>query len=185
MLVIPKGQPAHVAVRSGLKFFCFACHQLIAAASASSDIAAVTDLVNTPAGGGNTALHMAAANGHVAICACLLEAGALTDTKNTAGNTPLHWAALNGHLDVCSLILERGASAFETNEAGQLALDLAISNGHGEVTEAIKVKILQAHDGNLQACRGTVQAVSAPLTFVLVILVVWCSGCGGEQGRGQ
>lgn len=139
----------------------------------------MTDLVNTPAGGGNTALHMAAANGHVAICACLLEAGALTDTKNTAGNTPLHWAALNGHLDVCSLLLERGASAFETNEAGQLALDLSISNGHGEVTEAIKVKIL-----HLQACGRTIRAISAPLTFVRR-LVVWCEGCGGEQGRGQ
>jgi ankyrin repeat protein len=101
--------------------------QLIATAAASSDIAAVVDLVNTPASSGNTALHMAAANGHVEICACLLEAGAATDTKNGSGNTPLHWAALNGHLAAVSLLLERGA------DCGSKCRQLAQRQGHTAV----------------------------------------------------
>jgi hypothetical protein len=47
---------------------------------------------------GNTALHRAAANGHVAAIAALAAAGARL-TRNGAGSTALHWAALNGQAD--------------------------------------------------------------------------------------
>eukprot|EP00965_Chrysotila_dentata_P072812 2406564-Pleurochrysis_carterae.AAC.1 len=42
-------------------------------------------------GGGNTPLHRAGANGHVALIEALAAAGA-TQTQNDAGNLPLHWA---------------------------------------------------------------------------------------------
>ena len=45
---------------------------------------------------GNTALHMASANGHVACMELLLKSGAAAGTANRAGNTPLHWAVENG-----------------------------------------------------------------------------------------
>lgn len=105
---------------------------LAAAASAAT-------LVNKPAANGSTALHMAAANGHVAICECLLEAGAATGTKNGSASTALHWAAMNGHTGVVSLLLERGASAFETNDLGQLAMDCAIAAGWDEVATVIRL----------------------------------------------
>jgi ankyrin repeat protein len=67
-----------------------------------------------PQDGGNTALHMAAANGHVEIIELLLLAAARgpdNSSENTpslrwhlipnaAGNTALHWAAANGQTDV-------------------------------------------------------------------------------------
>lgn len=45
---------------------------------------------------GNTALHMACANGEGECCAALLASGADPASRNNAGNTPLHWAAENG-----------------------------------------------------------------------------------------
>ena len=43
--------------------------------------------------GGNTALHMACANGHEAIVAALLDQGAEPSATNDCGNTPAHYAA--------------------------------------------------------------------------------------------
>ncbi|KAF9443993.1 ankyrin [Macrolepiota fuliginosa MF-IS2] len=49
---------------------------------------------------GNTALHMAAGNGHEDVLDYLLPITppSLLSTQNNSGSTPLHWAALNSHL---------------------------------------------------------------------------------------
>lgn len=64
---------------------------------------------------GNTALHMAAANGHGHVCSWILglldtpssssERYCLLSRKNAHGNTPLHWATINGHQHIVSLFV--------------------------------------------------------------------------------
>ena len=49
---------------------------------------------------GNTALHLAAANGLIPAVTFLLEKGANVNLQNSSKNTPLHWACLCGQLEV-------------------------------------------------------------------------------------
>eukprot|EP00124_Ichthyophonus_hoferi_P003236 Ihof_evm9s269 gene=Ihof_evmTU9s269 len=63
-------------------------------------------------GNGNTALHMAAANGHLNVVQLLLPkcSQADLDAGNEAKSTPLHWAALNGHKEIVMLLCDAGAN---------------------------------------------------------------------------
>jgi ankyrin repeat protein len=62
---------------------------------------------------GNTALHMASANGHREVVEFILMAVAddvaFINKVNEKGNTALHWACLNGHSEVADLLLRHGA----------------------------------------------------------------------------
>lgn len=49
---------------------------------------------------GNTALHLASANGQAEVVAFLLATGASVNAQNKSLNTPLHWAALTGQTKV-------------------------------------------------------------------------------------
>ena len=55
--------------------------------------------------GGNTALHKASANGHVAIVKLLAAAGA-AHKPNASGNYPLHWAVQQGQYEATRALLE-------------------------------------------------------------------------------
>jgi predicted nicotinamide N-methyase len=55
--------------------------------------------------GGNTALHKASANGHVAIVKLLAAAGA-AHKPNASGNYPLHWAVQQGQYEATKALLE-------------------------------------------------------------------------------
>lgn len=59
---------------------------------------------------GNSALHWAAAYGHVDAARWLLGAGADVLGRNLGGSTPLHSAAAHARADVCQLLLDSGAS---------------------------------------------------------------------------
>ena len=91
-------------------------------------------------GGGNTALHLASANGHAGVVSLLLERGARY-TANASGNTPLHWAALNGHAAVVEALLSRlGAEVLDVlakNAFGKSALTDAINSGHEDLARVI------------------------------------------------
>ncbi|WFD30532.1 ankyrin repeat-containing protein [Malassezia sp. CBS 17886] len=71
-------------------------------AAARAALAAVSDT-------GNSALHLACANGHSEIVEMLLRAADLRALlrRNSAGNTPLHWAAFNGHVDIVEALIAR------------------------------------------------------------------------------
>ncbi|EGB11721.1 hypothetical protein AURANDRAFT_36302 [Aureococcus anophagefferens] len=84
--------------------------------------------------GGNTALHMACANGHEAIVAALLDRGAEPSATNDCGNTPAHYAAQQRHAPCLRLIVAReGADVLRQNEFGRSALTDAIASGDGAV----------------------------------------------------
>ena len=55
---------------------------------------------------GNTALHMASANGFEEIASHLISQGADINLVNKNGNTPLHWACVNGKLSVVKLLCQ-------------------------------------------------------------------------------
>ena len=55
----------------------------------------------------------AAAEGHAAVVAALLEAGADVHAKLESGFTPVFFAAREGHIDVVRTLLEAGADVNE------------------------------------------------------------------------
>lgn len=88
----------------------------------------------------STPVHMAAANGHLAVVEYLLsllpqdEAEALANAKNDLGNTPLHWAAFSGHLAVVQLLVEKyKVDVFAKNTSNHDAIFEAEANCQEEV----------------------------------------------------
>lgn len=119
---------------------------------AQSSAQAVASIVDE---NGNTLLHMAAANGHLHVAACLLStispAGlpAYVRARNNAGNTALHWAALNNHAEMVTELLKVGAEVGAENEAGHTAIYEAEQRGHEDVVRELVMQMeLQQHDSH-------------------------------------
>lgn len=84
-----------------------------------------------------SALHRAAAGGHLPAIQLLAAWGAEVDARDSLGLTPLHHAARGGHTEVASHLLDRGA---QVNAAGWLhktPLHLAMDHGHGPTAELL------------------------------------------------
>ena len=60
---------------------------------------------------GETALHLAADNGHVDVAKVLIQNGANPNSVDVDNETPLHRAAQCGSFDVVSVLIENGADA--------------------------------------------------------------------------
>lgn len=103
-------------------------------------------LVETKDEQGRTALHMAAANGHLAIAKLLLAHHARKDVANNEGNTPLHYAAMSNQVAVAALLLENGWSVDAHNRYGKTPLQ-EIANKNFEEMELILMK----HDEKLDS----------------------------------
>ncbi|ORX78665.1 ankyrin, partial [Anaeromyces robustus] len=90
---------------------------------------------------GSTALHMAAANGHIDIIKYLIDDCNLSkkelEIKNDEGNTPLHWAALNGYLEAVKLLMTSGASGNIKNNADKEPGYYAELKGHQDIVNYI------------------------------------------------
>jgi ankyrin repeat protein len=69
-----------------------------------------------------TALHFAAAYGHVGICSALLEAGANVNAADEDGETPLHNASQRNRGEVVVFLLDRGAEIEARNAYGRTPL---------------------------------------------------------------
>lgn len=101
------------------------------------DEGALCQVINKPADGGITALHMAALNGHVESVQLLLDLGAsfseVTEEDGTtidligAGSTALHYAACGGNAQCCQIIIAKGASLTTENANGWTPLMVARS----------------------------------------------------------
>lgn len=68
--------------------------------------------INAQPDHGGTALHHAAAYGHVEVIKLLLSLGADIDIQAPNGSTPLHWAAGNGQTEAVRLLLEKEANPY-------------------------------------------------------------------------
>jgi hypothetical protein len=113
---------------------------------------------------GNTAMHMAAANGHVCVVELLLSAESLwfssspsvpeesnpskqllIQRTNASGNTPLHWAAANGKNRVCDLFLRTYPNdivdVLQKNAAGRSILTEGFASQDEET-----IRLLLEHD---------------------------------------
>ncbi|KAL8037255.1 hypothetical protein ABFX02_11G028300 [Erythranthe guttata] len=101
------------------------------------DERALHAIINRPADGGITAIHMAALNGHVETVHLLLDLGASVSKTTVqdgatidligAGSTPLHYAACGGNAQCCQLLIARGASLSKENANGWTPLMVARS----------------------------------------------------------
>lgn len=92
---------------------------------------------------GNTALHMACANGHLNIVELLLLRDSeltLHLVQNASGNTPLHWAASNGKIKVVKRLLQLpGVDVLLKNKAGRSIL----TEGFSSNVEAVIAALLE------------------------------------------
>lgn len=69
-------------------------------------------------------------NGHAAVCASLLHAGAVVNAQtDPQGYSPLHSAAFAGHLDAIRVLLAHGADRGLTNYRGERPADTARRQG--------------------------------------------------------
>ncbi|KAF8396250.1 hypothetical protein HHK36_017865 [Tetracentron sinense] len=92
---------------------------------------------------GRTALHMAAANGHLAIVEYLISNGVDLNALNVEKNTPLHWACLNGHIEVVKKLILAGANVTILNSYERTPMDEAVSRGKMEFVDAINEAVAQ------------------------------------------
>lgn len=90
---------------------------------------------------GFTALHVAAAKGHVRIARLLLQYGANVSAAAQGGIRPLHEACENSHVEVIRLLLAYGADPLLGTYAGQTP---------EELTEGTATKFLRLHIADVQ-----------------------------------
>jgi len=98
-------------------------------------LAAQPDLVAQTDSRGRTPLHVAAAHGHLEVCAVLAEAGADVNVADEDGETPLHSAIRRNRLAVARFLLERGADTEGRNVRGRTPL-LLVARETGNIEMA-------------------------------------------------
>ncbi|GAB3041194.1 ankyrin repeat domain-containing protein [Natronobiforma cellulositropha] len=94
-------------------------------AAADDDELAVRDEVDC------SLLHLAAANGQVAVAEALLERGVDPDLADESGQTALHYAAAHGETEVTALLLAYGGDTAIADEHGNGPLWTAVFNARG------------------------------------------------------
>ncbi|KAF8275984.1 hypothetical protein TcYC6_0014530 [Trypanosoma cruzi] len=118
-------------------------------------LSATPSLIGAKDEQGRTAVHLAAANGHIGILEMLMEFGPSPDVPNHEGNTALHFAALNNQLEAARRLLEWGWHASARNVFGKKPIQLI----YGKKYEAMETLLL-GYDDEIESCtRGTVSLV--------------------------
>jgi len=90
---------------------------------------------------GQSALHLASANGNVAIINVLMQARVPVNVQDNNGCTALHYAVEHGHEDAVCLLLNNFASTSLQDKLGRRAFDVGGRHGNIErVQIALKLK---------------------------------------------
>ncbi|KAG5499796.1 hypothetical protein GH5_03931 [Leishmania sp. Ghana 2012 LV757] len=82
---------------------------------------------------GRTAVHMAAANGHMPILEMLFQFNPQPNVPNDEGNTALHFAALNNRVAAAEALLAHGWRPSAQNVMGKTALQLIYEKQYNEM----------------------------------------------------
>uniref|UniRef100_A0A8C8SU28 Ankyrin repeat protein n=1 Tax=Pelusios castaneus TaxID=367368 RepID=A0A8C8SU28_9SAUR len=93
--------------------------------------------INAVNSSNETLLHIAAANGHVAIIEYLINKGAKLEVKDKKGRTPLHRAAEKGQDDAVKVLLQAGAYIYGLDKDAKTPLHLAVQNHHTHILKRI------------------------------------------------
>lgn len=130
-------------------------------------------IINRPADGGITALHMSALNGHIESVQLLLDLGASVSKVTVqdgatidligAGSTALHYAACGGNAQCCQILISRGSSLNAENANGWTPLMVARS-WHRDWLEEI---LTSEQEGQLQIIPSPY--ISLPLMSIMKI----------------
>ena len=101
--------------------------------------------------GGNTALHLASANGFIDVVKYLVnELHCDIDPKNKSLSTPLSWAAFNGQKSVVEFLLEKGADFNLKNINGKKPSELAYDSGFYDVSDILLNKENEFYKGSIK-----------------------------------
>ena len=94
-------------------------------------------IINDEDESGNSALHLAALNGHPKIIDILIDYGASVDPRNSVLWTPLDCAAAKGNVESVLKLLERDSPIDPIDLAYTTPLHLASREGHEAVVKAL------------------------------------------------
>lgn len=94
-------------------------------------------IINDEDESGNTALHLAALNGHPKIIGLLIDNGASVDPRNSLLWTPLDCAAAKGFDKCATILIERDAPVDPMDLANVTPLHLSSAEGHVEVVKVL------------------------------------------------
>ena len=83
----------------------------------------------------NTALHIAALEGHLEICELLLDELANVEASGCDGQKPLHCAAQRDSVDICQLLVRAGADVEGKDKHNKTPLHVAVECGSLEVCQ--------------------------------------------------
>ena len=99
-----------------------------------------------------TALHKAAAKGHVRVIELLLQKGANTEaqTRRTM-DTPLHMACSGGHTNAARALVACGADLNAVNKMGWTPLHVALTKRHTKLSDAL---VQMGADANRESSAG-------------------------------
>lgn len=86
---------------------------------------------------GDTALHLAAWQGHRAVVTLLLDRGAAVDAPGDGGRTPLHYAVREGQAKVAKVLLDAGADPYRRDADGTSAWYAAALAADDDVIRAL------------------------------------------------
>ncbi|KEY74994.1 hypothetical protein S7711_01337 [Stachybotrys chartarum IBT 7711] len=101
----------------------------IAVARRNLELVEILAAASMNRGHGETALHLAAAGGHLDAAKVLIQNGSNLDSVTSIGETPLHWAVSKGQLAMATLLIDAGASADVRVSSGETALHVAAAKG--------------------------------------------------------
>lgn len=86
---------------------------------------------------GETALHSAAQNGHMAVAQLLLDHSADIDLVDIRGRTPVAWASRSGHQAMVELLVSHGADTLKEDSYGWTAFHWASTGSHAELARLL------------------------------------------------